>query len=92
MHSAVTARSRVYAALLAVLVCRDVFAASPVQTSVIPRGGQRGTEVELTLTGDRLADAQQLLRYKSGIAVKNIQPTTQQVKVQVAIAPDALLG
>jgi hypothetical protein len=48
--------------------------------------------VELTLTGDRLADAQELLLYQSGITVKKLQPTTQQVKVQVAIAPDAPLG
>src|SRR5688500_5701535 len=66
--------------------------ASPALSTVLPRGAQRGTEIELTLAGDRLADAQELLFYRSGITVKKLTATTQQVKVQAAIAPDAPLG
>src|SRR2546423_9532843 len=73
--------------------CPAVRAASPALASVMPRGGQRGTEIELTLAGDRLADSQEVLFYQPGLAVKKLAvPTTQQVKVQVAIAADAALG
>src|SRR5688572_26441749 len=67
-------------------------AASPTVTSVMPRGGQRGTEIDITLAGDRLADAQEILFYQPGITVKTLQPTTQQVKAHIAIAADARLG
>ena len=34
----------------------------PVLNTIMPRGGQRGTDLELTLAGDRLADAQEIVR------------------------------
>jgi hypothetical protein len=39
---------------------------SPNLTRVSPRGGQRGTEIDLTLTGGQLKDAQQLLLLQAG--------------------------
>ena len=39
-------------------------------TSSCPRGGQRGTEVEVIFSGQRLGDARGLLFYEPGIAVK----------------------
>ena len=37
----------------------------------LPRGGQRGTEVEVVFSGQRLGDARGLLFYEPGIAVKS---------------------
>jgi len=73
-------------------------AASPQLTRVLPRGAQRGTEVELTFDGQRLADAQEVLIYEPGITLsKPEQPADKklegkQVKVTAKIAPDARLG
>jgi len=73
-------------------------AANPQLTRVLPRGAQRGKEVELAFDGQRLADAQEVLIYEPGITLsKPEQPTDKklegkQVKVTAKIAPDARLG
>src|SRR5437762_5278555 len=78
---------------LQLLTAAAARAASPALNSVMPRGGQRGSEIELTLAGDRLADAQEILFYQPGLTVKKLAaPTTQQVKMQVSIAADAAIG
>lgn len=70
-----------------------VVATSPALSIVLPRGAQRGTEVELQFLGDRLADAQQVLFTRTGIEVIGITPVSEQeVKVKVRIAPDCPLG
>src|SRR5688500_9567093 len=70
-----------------------VNAASPVLSTVLPRGGQRDTDVQITLAGDRLADAQELFLYKPGITVKKLEVVDpKQVKVILTIAADAPLG
>jgi hypothetical protein len=85
----------VFAVLGAAQVAR---AASPQLTRILPRGAQRGTEVELTFDGARLADAQEVLLYEPGITLeKPEQPSDKklagkQVKVKAKIAPDARLG
>ena len=68
-------------------------AASPALTSVLPRGGQRGTDVQVTFAGDRLADAQEILLYNPGLTVKDVKVVDpKQVKATLAIAADAPLG
>jgi hypothetical protein len=73
-------------------------AASPQLTRIVPRGGQRGTEVVLNFDGQRLADAQEVLLYEPGLTVTKIEQPTEkklagkQVKVTVKIAPDARVG
>ena len=42
--------------------------ARPTSAAIRPVGGQRGTEVEVNLTGARLGDAQEILFYQPGIA------------------------
>src|SRR5688500_16247675 len=75
------------------LVAANAQAASPALSSVLPRGGQRGTEVDLTLAGDRLGDAQEILFYNAGLRVVKLDIVKpQEVKVRLAIAPDAPLG
>ena len=68
-------------------------AASPSLGGTAPRGAQRGTEVEVVLTGGQLDDAQEILFYEPGIEVAKfevVNPTT--VKVLFKIAPECMLG
>lgn len=71
-------------------------AASPTLTSTVPRGGQRGTEVEVTVTGSRMADAEEILFHQPGITFKEIvhpeKSNGANFKVKFVIAPDAKLG
>jgi hypothetical protein len=67
-------------------------AASPTLTGVVPRGGQRGTEVVFTLAGDRLDDAKDILFYDPGFTVVKLEPANNQVKATVRIAADCALG
>ncbi len=47
-------------------------AVSPVIRSMKPVGGRRGTEVAVTLTGQRLGDAKEILFYEPGIKASKI--------------------
>ncbi|MCB1236735.1 MAG: PPC domain-containing protein [Verrucomicrobiae bacterium] len=68
-------------------------AASPDLQNTLPRGGQRGTEVKITLTGDRLDDAQEMLFHYPGITCKELKVVdAKKVEVTLVIAPDARLG
>ena len=85
-------------ALALLTVSLTVHAASPQLTRILPRGGQRGTDVVLTFEGQRLGDAQEVFVYEPGVTVTKVeQPTDKkqegkQVKVTVKIAPDARIG
>ncbi|MBX9582604.1 MAG: PPC domain-containing protein [Gemmataceae bacterium] len=71
----------------------ELLAASPALNAVQPRGAQRGTEAVVTLSGGRLADAQELLVYYPGIAVKKFEVVNDAtLKATLAIAPDCRLG
>ena len=63
-----------------------LLAASPSVGSISPAGAQRGTEVEVTFNGARLADAQEILWYSPGIEVKSLEPADNAVKTKLAIA------
>lgn len=68
-------------------------AASPTVGAVNPWGGQRGSELEIFLGGDRLSDARQILFYKPGIDVVSLEVVNNnQVKAKIKIAPDCALG
>ncbi|WP_169974078.1 PPC domain-containing protein [Tautonia rosea] len=81
-------------AALVLLVASAASASSPVLSTILPAGVQRGTEVELTLAGDRLADAQELLWYQPGIETLSVEPAEdgKSVKAAIRIAEDARLG
>lgn len=80
-------------ALLLGLVATTCFASTPNLSSIRPVGGQRGTEVEVTLAGARLGDAQEVLYYQPGIATASLEKVNDnQVKAKLKIAPDAPLG
>ncbi len=86
-------------ALCWLLVCLQfalpALAFTPVLSSVQPRGGQRGTEMTIRLSGDRLYDPEEILFYQSGISVTKLEVVGDQnkaVKATISIAPDAPLG
>ncbi len=84
-----------FAPLMLLLLCatEPALAADPLLTRVMPRGGTRGAELELTFIGQRLDDAQEILFYEPGIAVKEVQPNgANSCKAKVAIASDARVG
>src|SRR4051812_47879896 len=68
-------------------------AASPELGAILPRSGQRGSEVVFNLHGARLADAKELISYSPGFAVSKLEvvnPT--HVKATVKLAADCALG
>ena len=67
-------------------------AASPSLGSITPYGAQRGTEVEVTFNGARLADAQQILFYSPGVTLQSLEAADAAVKTKLAIAADCRLG
>src|SRR4051812_49243519 len=74
-------------------VATTAHAVAPNLTGVLPTGGKRGADVEVTLRGERLADAQEIFFYGTGISAgKIIEAQDKQVKVQFQIAPDCPLG
>lgn len=70
-------------------------AGSPDVKGLRPEGAQRGTEVELIVSGERLMQPQELLFYKPGISVKELAADGDggtKVKVRLAIAADCAPG
>ncbi len=68
-------------------------ASDPSVTALSPSGFQRGTEVEVSFSGARLADAQELMFYSPGIQVTQL--TAEQdnlVKAKLSIASDCRMG
>ena len=67
----------------------------PVLETITPRGGQLGTEVTVTLHGDRLFEPEELLFYKPGLTVNSLAKSGdghKKVTAVLVIAPDAELG
>lgn len=59
----------------------------------MPRGWQRGTEVELHFYGERLSDAQEIICYQPGIAFRDLKVVdAKHVTAMATIAADAPLG
>ena len=67
---------------------------SPELSRIEPRGGQRGTEVKITLIGDRLFEPQELLLYHPGITVKSLTKgkDPKRAHALLVISPDCPLG
>ncbi|MDA7629321.1 PPC domain-containing protein [Akkermansiaceae bacterium] len=72
----------------------SLLAFSPDLRVIVPRGGQKGTEVKVTFSGDRLFEPQEVIFYQPGIAVKDLAKGKDQrsVKATFVISPDAALG
>lgn len=68
-------------------------AAYPEFTSTQPRGAQRGSEVKITVFGNRLSDFESLVFYSPGFTQKSVDRTeNNQVDVTIEIAPNTPLG
>ncbi len=80
--------------VLGILASVDsLIASTPRLNVILPRGGQRGTELTLRFAGERIGEAQQVLLYDSGINILGITKVDDnQVDVQVQIASDCRLG
>jgi hypothetical protein len=79
----------------AIIVClaSTLLAASPRMRTVRPQGGRRGTEVEVSISGRRLTDAQEILFYHPGIKAGKLEVVNDnEIKASFQIAPDAPLG
>lgn len=82
-----------YLAVILLCSAAPAIAASPVLTSVLPRGVQRGIETEVLLNGQRLEDAAELMIYEPGIQVAEFAVVNgTQVKAKLKVAADCLLG
>lgn len=70
-----------------------LFAAYPTFSSTKPNGGQRGTEVKLTVTGERLDDFESLIFFSPGFTQKSVEKVEKgKVDLTIAIAPDVPPG
>lgn len=89
----ILSRLRILAWPCALLGASNARAVAPNLASVAPAGGQRGSTVEVTLRGERLEDAQEILFYGPGITVEKIaEPADKQLKATLRIAADCRLG
>ena len=79
--------------LLAAMPASIAFATSPRLTNLTPSGAQRGSEVEVRFTGQRLDDTQEIVIYTAGISVAKMEePKTNVVKATLKIDADCRLG
>lgn len=81
------------ATVITTLISADILAAKPAFSRIVPPGFQRGQEITVTLQGDRLKDAQEILFFEPGVTMKSIEPEDdKKVKVTLNVAPDCRLG
>ena len=77
----------------AMLLAQPLAAFSPVLSRVNPPGGQRGTDVEVALSGERLGDIGTMLFYGPGITLSGFQVKDgKSATAKLSIASDAPLG
>ncbi|MES2475677.1 MAG: PPC domain-containing protein [Verrucomicrobiota bacterium] len=82
-----------FALSICLALVSPLLAFSPELHLIEPRGGQRGTEVEVQFLGKRLEETQEILFYQPGIHVVSLQSIDERHSVaKLAIAPDATLG
>jgi len=87
--------SRAASLLLAAVVLAPsaAFAAAPSLSTVLPRGGQRGTELAVSFHGARLTDAVDVFFHNPGItATEVVAESDTKVNVKFTIAPDCAVG
>ena len=72
---------------LLILIQPSLEAATPSLGAIRPVGGQRGTELEVTLSGARLGDAQEIIYYQPGIttvSLKKLDDNNVRAKIKIA--------
>ena len=87
--------SRLWAlALIAVAIASSAAQAGiPQLRSMAPQGAERGTEVEITLAGSDLADAQEILLYYPGVTVTEMEAVDdKKIKAKFQFDAECRLG
>lgn len=91
-------RARWFAAVAALVCTASLPAAAPRFTELLPRGVQRGSEVDVTLSGTNLEDAEELMLYDVGMQVISFSHSDRddqkgrQIRVRLKIADDCPIG
>jgi hypothetical protein len=85
-------RLALFALTLCTLIAGSASATDPRLSAVTPQGAQRGTEVDVVITGSRLEDATELLFDEPGLRVASLAVEGANVKARLAIEPDCRLG
>ncbi len=68
-------------------------AASPALSAIRPVGGQRGTEIDVTLSGARLGDVLEIIYYQPGLSTVSFKKVDDNnVVAKIKIAADCPLG
>ncbi|MFM7606376.1 MAG: PPC domain-containing protein [Prosthecobacter sp.] len=71
----------------------SLFASYPEFSATKPNGGQRGTEMKLTLSGNRLEDFESLIFFSPGFTQKSVEKAEKnKVDLTIAISPDVPPG
>jgi hypothetical protein len=84
---------RILLAILSIGPIAATWASSPSLSTILPRGGQRGTEVVAQVYGARIGDANEVVFYDSTIAVSKIEPIDDNnLKITLNIPADARIG
>lgn len=78
--------------LAAPVLTASAAAQFPSLELVLPRGAQRGTEVELTLHGKHLASARELVFEPGGLTVSGLEAQDTLLKAKVTIDGETTLG
>ncbi|MEC8777649.1 MAG: hypothetical protein VXX28_01355, partial [Verrucomicrobiota bacterium] len=78
---------------LLLLLCSWAWSAEPSVTSVLPRGGQKGSEQTVVIKGNRLLDPEGIFFYTNGITAIKLEPKdSKQIKATFRISNEAPLG
>ncbi len=86
-------RLRIAIALVFIVMPAYARAASPSLSAIRPVGGQRGTELEITLSGARLGDALEIIYYQPGITTQSLKKLDDNnVRAKIKIEPTCVLG
>jgi len=82
------------AAALANLLVTGAVAFTPVLNLINPRGGQRGTEMEVNFHGERLDELEEAIFYQPGLSISGIEfrEEGKHAVARLNIAADAALG
>jgi hypothetical protein len=85
--------AQILLALFAFALVHEAVAVAPSLGVVMPRGGQRGTEVAVTLNGGNLQDAADVMFYEPGITIKDLVAVDgAKATATFVIAPDCAVG
>ena len=81
------------AAIVAALFACSSFAVAPKLSNISPAGAQRGTTLEMSFSGERLQDTEEVICYEPGIRIEKVSLITNgTVTAQVTINPDCPVG